>query len=155
MERFSSFLKNVHNGELQKIRFQLTHQLINFGVITRECFSIDSSPIPDLVKENNLKTNLRSRFSKTCIPKGSPDACLGSMVIYLKPNEKQTLCFWSFRDHVVIDAKAELLLWQIIKLANVHEPVIFLPIFKLIQREFHLSIKAVMGDAIYDNREVV
>jgi hypothetical protein len=155
VERFSSFLKNVHNGELQKIRFQLTHQLINLGVITGECFSIDSSPIPDLVKENNLKTNVRNRFSKTCIPKGSPNACLGAMVIYLKPNEKQILCFWGFRDHVVIDAKAELLLWQIIKLANVHESVIFLPIFKLIQKGFHFSIKAVMGDAIYDTAPIL
>jgi hypothetical protein len=28
----------------------------------------------------------------------------------------------------------------------------FLPIFKLIQNEFHFSIKAVMADAAYDTR---
>lgn len=155
VERFSSFLKNEENKALQKIRIQLTHQLINLGIITGEYLSIDSSPISAHVKENNLKTNVKNRFLKTHIPKGSPDARLGAMILYPKPNEKQILFFWGFRDHVVIDAKAELPVWHITKPANVHESVMFLPIFKLIQNEFNFSIKAVMGDAIYDTAPIL
>lgn len=155
VERFSSFLKNTHNKEFQNIRLLLLHKLIHLGIITGEYLSIDSCPIPARVKENNLKTNMKNRFSKTRIPKGSPDSRLGTMVIFPKPNQKQILYFWGFRNHVVIDAEEELPIWHITKPANVHESVMFLPIFKLIQNEFHFSIKAVMGDAIYDTSSIL
>jgi hypothetical protein len=155
VERFSSFLKNTQNKELQKIRLQLIHNLIDLAVITGEYLSIDSCPIPVRVKENNLKTNVKNRFSKTRIPKGSPDARLGTMVTFPQPNKKQIRYFWGFRDHVVIDAKEELPIWHITKPANVHDSVMFLPIFKLIQNEFHFSVKAVMGDAIYDTSSIL
>lgn len=155
VERFSAFLKNTHNKELQKIRLQLIHNLIDLGVITGEYLSIDSCPIPARVKENNLKTNVKNRFSKTHIPKGSPDARLGIMIIFPRPNQKQILYFWGFRDHVVIDAKEELPIWHITKPANIHESVMFLPIFKLIQNEFQFSIKAVIADAAYDTSPIL
>jgi len=155
IERFSSFLKNTHNKELQKIRLQLIHNLINLAVISGEYLSIDSCPIPVRVKENNLKTSVKNRFSKTRIPKGSPDARLGIMVIFPKTNQKQIRYFWGFKDHVVIDAKEELPIWHITKPANVHDSVMFLPIFKLIQNEFHFSIKAVMADAAYDTSPIL
>jgi hypothetical protein len=155
VERFSSFLKNTHNKELQKTRLQLIHNLIDLAVITGEYLSIDSCPIPARVKENNLKTNVKNRFSKFHIPKGSPDARLGIMVIFPKPNQKQIRYFWGFRDHVVIDAKEELPIWHITKPANVHESVMFCPIFKLIQNEFHFSVKAVIGDAAYDTNSIL
>ena len=155
IERFSSFLKNTHNKELQKICLQLIHNLIDLAVIRGEYLSIDSCPIPARVKENNLKTNVKNRFSKNHIPKGSPDARLGIMVIFPKPNQKQIRYFWGFRDHVVIDAKEELPIWHITKPANVHDSVMFLPIFKLIQNEFHFSVKAVIGDAAYDTSSIL
>lgn len=155
VERFSSFLKNMSNRELQKIRNQLIHNLIHLSVITGEYLSIDSCPISAHVKENNLKTNVKNRFSKTRIPKGSPGARLGIMVIYPTANKKKILYFWGFRDHVVIDAKEELPIWQITKPADVHESLMFTPIFKLIQDEFHFDIKAVMGDGIYDTSAIL
>ena len=155
VERFSSFLKKTYNKDLQKIRLSLIHQLIDLRIITGEYTSIDSCPILARVKENNLKTNVKNRFSKTCIPKGSPDARLGTMVIFPEPNKKQIRYFWGFRDHVVIDAKEELPIWHFTKPANVHESVMFLPLFKLIQKEFHFNINAVMGDAIYDAASIL
>jgi hypothetical protein len=155
VERFSSFLKNIPHKELQKIRIQLVHRLIHLDIITGEYLSIDSCPILAHVKENNLKTIVKNRFLKTHIPKGSPDARLGIMVIYPNPNKKKIHYFWGFRDHVVIDAKEELPIWQITKPADVHESVMFLPIFKLLQNQFHLNIKAVMGDGIYDTSSIL
>jgi len=141
VERFSSFLKNTPIKELQKIRLQLIHNLIDLVVITGEYLSIDSCPIPARVKENILKTNVKNRFSKNHIPKGSPDARRGIMVVLPKPNQKQIRYFWGFTDHVDIDAKEELPIWHITKLVNVHESVMFCPIFKLIQNESHFSVK--------------
>jgi hypothetical protein len=155
VERFSSFLKNTPNKNLQKIRIQLVHKLIDLNIIKGQYLSIDSCPIPAHVKENNLKTNVKDRFSKSRPPKGSPDARLGPMIIYPKHSQKQVLLFWGFRDHVVIDAKEELPIWHITKPANVHESLMFLPIFKLLQNEFHFPVKAVMGDAIYDSSSIL
>lgn len=155
VERFSSFLKNTSHRELQKIRIQLVHRLINLDIITGKYLSIDSCPIPAHVKENNLKTNVKNRFSKTRIPKGSPDARLGTMVIYPSPSTKRISYFWGFRDHVVIDAKEELPIWQITKPAHIPESLMFIPLFQLIKNEFHFNIKAVMGDGIYDANSIL
>jgi hypothetical protein len=155
VERFSSFLKETSNRDLHKIRLQLLHELISLGIISGEYLAIDSCPIPAHVKENNLKTNVKCRFSKTRIPKGSLDSRLGTMVIYPKPSKKEIFYFWGFRDHVVIDAKEELPIWQITKPANVHESVMFRPLFDLLQQEFHFQIKAVIGDAIYDTSSIL
>lgn len=98
---------------------------------------------------------MKNRFTKTHIPKDSPDARLGTMVIFPKPNKKQILYFWGFRDHIVIHAKEKLPIWQVTKPAHVHESVMFHPIFQLIQKEFHFTIKAVMGDALYDTNSIL
>ena len=155
MERFSSFLKNLPNRALQKTRILLIHNLIHLDIITGKYLSIDSCPILAHVKENNLKTIEKNRFSETRIPKGSPDARLEIMVIYPTPNKKKIHYFWGFRDHVVIDAKEKLPIWQITKPADVHESLMFIPIFKLIQDEFHFKIKAVMGDGIYNTSAIL
>ena len=155
VERFSSFLKNTPHKNLEHIRIQLVDKLIDLNIIKGHYLSIDSCPIPAHVKQNNLKTNVKNRFSKSHIPKGSPDARLGAMVIYPKPNQKRVRFFWGFRDHVVIDAKEELPIWHITKPANVSDPLIFIPIFQLLQNEFHFPIKAVMGDAFYDSNSIL
>lgn len=155
VERFSSFIKNVPNRELQKIRTQLILNLIHLSVITGEYLSIDSCPILAHVKENNLKTVVKNRFSKTHIPKVHQMRALESWLFITHLEIKKIHYFWDFRDHVVTDAKEELPIWQITKPADVHESLMFCPIFKLIQDEFHFNIKAVMGDGIYDTSAIL
>lgn len=153
-ERFSEFLRNKNNNALQKIRIHLVHELISIGVIRGNYLSIDSCPQLAKVKENNLKTNVKDRFNKERICKGDPDARLGIMVTFSK-SKKEISYFWGYRNHVVIDAKEELPLWEITKPANVQDSVMFIPIFDLIQKEFHFDIDAVMADGIYDNASIL
>lgn len=148
-ERFSAFLNDTPNPDLQKIRLPLVQQLAELGIITGEYLSIDSCAILAKVKENNLKTNLKDRFNKERICKGDPDARLGVIITF--PSGKKKACFfWGYRDHVIIDTPSELPLWQITKPANVHDSVMFIPMFDLVQKEFHFDITAVMADGIYD-----
>ena len=153
-ERFSEFLRNKNNNALQKIRIQLVHELISMGLIRGNYLSIDSCPQLAKVKENNLKTNVKDRFNKERTLKGDPDARLGIMVTFSK-SKKEISYFWGYRNHVVIDAKEELPLWEITKPANVQDSVMFIPIFDLIQKEFHFDIDAVMADGIYDNASIL
>ena len=154
VERFSEFLRNKNNNALQKIRIQLVHELISMGLIRGNYLSIDSCPQLAKVKENNLKTNVKDRFNKERICKGDPDARLGIMVTFSK-SKKEISYFWGYRNHVVIDAKEELPLWEITKPANVQDSVMFIPIFDLIQKKFHFGIDAVMADGIYDSASIL
>ena len=154
VERFSEFLRNKNNNALQKIRIQLVHELMSMGLIRGKYLSIDSCPQPAKVKENNLKTNVKDRFNKERICKGDPDARLGIMVTFSK-SKKEISYFWGYRNHVVIDAKEELPVWETTKPANVQDSVMFIPIFDLIQEEFHFDIHAVMADGIYDSASIL
>jgi hypothetical protein len=154
VERFSSFLRDTDNKGLQKIRIHLVHELINLKIISGTYLSIDSCAILAKVKENNLKTNVKDRFNKNRVCKGDSDAKLGVMVTFSK-SIKEISYFWGYRDHVVIDAQAELPIWNITKPANVQDSVMFIPIFNLIQKEFHFTISAVLADGIYDTSGIL
>jgi hypothetical protein len=154
VERFSSFLRDTDNKDLEKIRINLVHNLITLKIISGKYLSIDSCAIPAKVKENNFKTNVKDRFNKHRICKGDPDAKLGVMVTFSKA-VKEISYFWGYCDHVVIDAKAELPIWNITKPANVQDSLMFIPIFDLIQKEFHFDISAVLGDGIYDTAAIL
>jgi hypothetical protein len=154
VERFSELLRDKDNNALQKIRIQLVHELNSMGLIRGNYLSIDSCPLPAKVKENNLKTNAKDRFNKERILKGDPDARLGVMVTFSKSN-KEISYFWGYRNHVVIDAKEELPVWEATKPANVQDSVMFIPIFNLMQKEFQFDVHAVMADGIYDSASIL
>ena len=154
VERFSAFLRDTDNKNLQKIRIDLVHKLINLKIISAKYLSIDSCAILANVKENNLKTNVKDRFNKHRICKGDSEAKLGVMITFSK-SIKEISYFWGYRDHVVIDAQAELPVWNITKPANVQDSVMFIPIFDLIQKEFNFTISAVLADGIYDTAAIL
>ena len=86
--------------------------------------------------------------------KGDPDARLGIIVTFAQ-SKKEISYFWGSRSHVITDAKEELPVWEITKPANVHDSVMFVPLFDLMQREFHFDIHAVMADGIYDSASIL
>jgi hypothetical protein len=63
--------------------------------------------------------------------------------------------FWGYRNHVVIDAEEELPVWELTKPANVQDSVMFIPVFDLMQREFHFDVQAVLADGIYDTASIL
>jgi len=154
VERFSDFLINTVDSDLQKIRINLVKELIELKVISGNYLSIDSCPILAKVKENNLKTNVNDRFNKERVCKGDNDAKLGVIVTFAK-SKKEISYFWGYRDHVVIDAKSELPLWNITKGANVQDSVMFIPVFNLIQQNFNFNINVVLADGIYDTSAIL
>ena len=80
MERYLEFLRTTENTALRGISINLVHELIPLGVIMGNYLPIDSGPVYAKVKENNLKTNVKNRFSKGRTVKCDPDARLGIMV---------------------------------------------------------------------------
>jgi len=89
VENFSAFLGDTDNGMLQEVRNSLVGKLIESDQIRGTHLSFDSTNIPVKVKENNLKTSVRSRFKKNRRPKGDPESRLGVMIHFPKPFQKE------------------------------------------------------------------
>jgi len=108
VENFSAFLGDTENSIFQEVRD-------------------DSSNIPVKVKENNLKTSIRDRFSKTKRPKGDPESRLSIMVHFPKPFQKEFKYFWGYRNFVLISALSELPITEETRTANVVDSKVIIP----------------------------
>ncbi len=151
LERFSSFLRDTTNEDLQTIRMDLVRLLRDGGVLTGRILSIDSCPVVAPVKENNLKTSLRrQRFNKTQSPKADPQAGLGIICHYPAPNKKEVSWFWGYRNHVLSDALSELPAWERTYPANVSDLPPGREALRWAKTFFGSQIQAVTADAEYD-----
>lgn len=153
IERFSSFLKDTPNQILQAIRENLVKELIALNQIKGRYISVDSCPIKANVKENNLKTAAKNRFDKTKIPKGDPQARLGTYVIF--PAKKMVQYFWGYRNHILNDALSELPIAEVTEPANVYEQHLIIPQLKYVKKALKLPVEAVMGDSAFDAYNII
>ena len=151
LERLSSFLKDTPNSFMQTIRINLVNQLIRIKEISGHFLSIDSAPVPVVVKENNLKTSTKDRFDKNKPPKRDPEARLGVMIHFKRPFHKKAQYFWGYRNHSITDCDSELPLWELTRPANVQDTTLFISLFKKLLDHFDFDIQAVMADASYDS----
>lgn len=150
VERFSAFLHDTYNRELQEIRIKLVHRLLQGGVMEGKAIALDSCPIVAQLRENNLKTSMANRFEKTRKPAGDADARLGVMVHYPNPFQKKVQFFWGYRNHILSDIETELPIWEATKPANISEIRIAKSLIREAQKVFALNIETVMGDANFD-----
>ena len=155
VERFSAFLHDIPNDELQGLRRQLVQSLLDSGVITGRNIALDSCPIVASLKENNLKTSMADRFDKLRRPKGDPDARLGIIVHFLNPFQKKIHFFWGYRNHVISDVDTELPLWEVTRPANVSEVKLAKSLIQQTQQQFALNIEIVLADAYYDAEDLL
>ncbi len=155
VERFSSFLHDTKNFELQALHQQLVQPLIEASVISGKSIAIDSCPIVVPQKQNNLKTAVANRFDKTRKSAGDPDARLGVLIHYPTPFKKEIRYFWGYRNHVIIDTATELPIWETTKKANVSEIRIAKSLIREARAYFNLNIEIVTGDANYDAEDLL
>jgi hypothetical protein len=153
-ERFSHFLRTTPNEQLQIQRLSLVCHLIEEKVITGGFVALDSCPIKANVKENNLKTSVKTRFDKAHIPKGDPEAKMGVLIHYPQPSKQKIDYFWGYRNHIVTDAETELPINEKTYPANKNEQTVAVPLLEELS-SFGLCIKSVLGDANYDTEAIL
>jgi len=153
-ERFSAFIRNTPNNIFQNVRKSLISRLIQLKQISGNFIAADSCPIKANVKENNLKTNVKNRFIKTCIPKGDKNAQIGIIVTYPN-NSKKIEFFWGYRNHILIDAVSELPIAELTTPANSHDSVFMIQQLKNIVSNFNLNINAVIADSAFDSTSIL
>ena len=154
VERFSSYLKNIDNSLLQEIRVSLVKKLIELKVVKGKYLSVDSCPIKANVKENNLKTNVRSRFVKSRPPKNDPDCRIGVFPTFASGKTKVEF-FWGYRNHIVNDAISELPLCEVTLPANVGGTNVIIPQLEFVKGSLCLDPYAVMADSEYDSAAII
>jgi len=151
LERFSAYLSDTANFDLQHIRRGLVFDLISLEVVKGVTIALDSCPIASWVRENNLKTNMhKRRWDKEHRCKGDADARLGVSIHFPNPGKKRVDYFWGYRNHVATDADAELPLWEITEPNSVGEVTVAPRLLTAAKDELHLPVTAVLGDAEYD-----
>lgn len=123
------------------MRDSLVSKLIELKEIKGTLLTFDSSNIPVKVKENNLKTSIKDRFSKTKRPKGDPESRLSIMVHLPKPFQKEFKYFWSYRNFVLSDALSELPITEETRAANVVDSKVIIPQLELAKNRFDLKAK--------------
>jgi len=155
VENFSAFLGDTENSIFQEVRDSLVSKLIEFKEIKGTHLTFDSSNIPAKVKENNLKTSIKDRFSKTKKPKGDPESRLSIMVHFPKPFQKEFKYFWGYRNFVLSDALSELPILEETRTANVVDSKVIIPQLELAKYRFDLNICAVIADAGLDSAKVL
>jgi hypothetical protein len=148
-ERLSSFLEDIPNSLMHIIGINLVNQLIELKEISGNFLSIDSSAVPVVVRENNLKASMNDRFNKSKPPKGDHKARLGVMIYFSNPFQKELRYFWGYRNHSITDCNSELPVWELTKPANMQDTTLFIPLFKGLLEHFSFTIQTVMGDAAY------
>ncbi len=154
VERFSSYLKNADNKLLQKLRISLVGKLIELKVIKGKYLSADSCPIKANVKENNLKTNVRSRFIKERPPKNDPDCRIGVFPTFVSGKAKIEF-FWGYRNHIVNDAQSELPLVETTTPANIKGTSVIISQLEFVKDKLLLDPAAVMADSEYDSATIL
>ncbi|MBA7513196.1 hypothetical protein ES705_05206 [subsurface metagenome] len=155
VENFSAFLGDTENSIFQEVRDSLISKLIDLKEIKGTHLTFDSSNIPVKVKENNLKTSIKDRFSKTKRPKGDPESRLSIMVHFPKPFQKEFKYFWGYRNFVLSDALSELPITEETRAANVVDSKVIIPQLELAKGRFNLNICAVIADAGLDSEKVL
>ena len=156
LERFSSFLSDTPHDVLEKVRIQLTQNLLQSGALPARHLGFDSCPIASWVRENNLKTCLRSsRFDKTAPPKGDPEARLGVRLHYPFPDKSEVHYFWGYRNHTLADLEAELPLWEITHPNSVAEVTAAIPLLSTAATTLGLHPQSVCCDAEYDAEPIL
>jgi len=146
VERFSSYLKSIDNTLLRKIQLMLVKKLIELKVIKGKYLSADSCPIKANVKENNIKTNVSSRFIKERPPKNDPDCRIGIFPTFVFGKAKVEF-YWGYRNHILNDAQSELPLVETTTPANIKGTSVIIPQLKFVKDSLCLKPYAVLADS--------
>jgi len=155
IERFSDWLRTTDNNALQTIRIELIRALLNEHALKGRILALDSCPIFSPVRENNLKTSVRDRFNKLRFPKADPDARLGVLASYARPESRKTIFFWGYRNHIVADTETELPLWEQTEPADRKDSQMAIRLLPALTSAITLPTQAVCADSAYDSEAIL
>jgi hypothetical protein len=155
---FYRFLKNFDSDQLLSICSKVNVKKFNDTGYQLETLAIDSKPIVANTKENNPKCFIHNLSDKTKLPKRSEESALGFMTSTNDINGKaNTIYFWGYRIHLIVDADNDTpLVWKV-EPANVKDSIVAPELYALLQNNYSSCFAEKLtqtADKAYDSRNV-
>lgn len=154
--RFSRFLTDTRNSELENLFHTSGKLLLEKGLATLDVIIADSKPIKANTRHNNPKNPNRKR-DKTFKIKRNPMATL-SYYSYLKQpfgdKKKEFSYFWGYRTHVLLSVEGIPLVEVTLPNNRTDGKVAKALLKKLVRVYGQKKGRIFLGDAGYDDREL-
>lgn len=115
---FYNFLRDTPLSEFTGVMVNLTGKMCELGLVDFENLIEDSTPIFANTKLNNPKSFAKNKFSKANQPKSDSDCRLGVHTASNDSNNRDYEFFWGYKDHILVDAKYGLPIFNLTLPAN-------------------------------------
>lgn len=151
---FTRFLRELDNGELQRVMAGQTFELYELGVIDGSFIGLDSTPVFANTKQNNPKSFSKNKFSKENHPSCDPDCALGVYSASNQHNEKRVECYWGYKSHTLVDLISGLPICEMTTGANVADSSVAIGMLRRARSYLPLTECAFMGDKAFDVKAI-
>ena len=118
---FYDFLRDTPQSELDSVMVVNTQKMFKLGLVDYENLIVDSMPIFANTKLNNPKSFSKSRFKKSQVPTGDSNCKLGVHTASNDSSNKDYEYFWGYKDHLILDDKYGLPIFNLTLTANTHD----------------------------------
>ncbi|MDR0301138.1 MAG: transposase [Treponema sp.] len=118
---FYDFPRYTPQSELDSVLASNTLNMLGLGLVDLQELIVDSTPIFANTKLNNPKSFAKNRFSKNNTPSADPNSRLGVHTASNSSNNKNYEFFWGYKDHILLDAKHGLPVFNLTATADIHD----------------------------------
>lgn len=127
--------------------------MFELGFVDYENLIVDSMPIFANTKLNIPKSFSKSRFKKDQTPAGDSNCRLGTHTASNDSNNKDYEFFWDYKDHLLLDAKYGLPIFNMTHTANTHDVKAGEELAKRAASniDFGDRVKNLIGDKAFDS----
>jgi transposase len=151
---FERFLRNFDHKFLSYVMQNQVNILKDFGLISAESISLDSTPIKANTKFNNPKSFSKNKFSKDNQPKYDKDCKLGVHTASNDSSNKNYEFYWGYKNHIIIDCLSGLPIAEVTTTANIHDFDVAIPLLSETNNWFNLEGVNFIADKGYDFKKV-
>lgn len=151
---YDRFIKNINNDILKEIMQSQVLKLAEMGYIDTSFIGLDSTPVMANTKQNNPKSFVKSKFSKSKQPKSDKDCTLGVHTASNQCNEKNYEFYWGYKNHVLVDCITGLPIFEITTGANVADSTVALDILSQTNEFLSINECTFLADKGYDTKAI-
>jgi len=115
---FYDFLRDTPLSEFESVMISNTYEMKKLELVDFDNLIEDSTPVFANTKQNNPKSFVKNKFSKDNTPAADSNCRLGVHTASNDSSNKDYAFFWGYKDHVLLDAKYGLPIFNLTLTAN-------------------------------------
>lgn len=151
---FDRFIRNLDNQILKGIMQSQVLKLCELGIIDTSFIGLDSTPLAANTKQNNPKSFLSGKFSKSHHPKADKDCGLGVHTASNQRSEKNFEYYWGYKNHVLVDCITGLPIYELTTPAGVYDSTVALNILSRTNDFISIRECSFLADKAYDSKVI-